>query len=62
MRKIGYDDVCAVLDKEIKKAIVNKNGYIELNGYAHKDVLQVHDARIATLSGLYYTFKKHMEQ
>ena len=55
-KTFAKSDVYEIIDKAIKKEMANKNHYIELNGYAHKDVLQAFDNRIAALSGLYHEF------
>lgn len=49
-------DVAYIIQAAIKDAMNNKNRYIELNGYAHEDVLQFHDVKISTLSTLYHYF------
>ena len=50
------EDVINIIDAAIKEAMQNKNRYIELNGFAHKDVLQFHDVKISTLSTMYHYF------
>lgn len=42
-------EVFDIIDKRIKEEMKNKNKYIELNGYTHKDVIQGFDHRIAAL-------------
>ena len=48
--------IFSILDKEIKKEIENKNKYINLNGYSHKDTLKSFDSHIAALTSLYNKF------
>jgi hypothetical protein len=55
-------DIYAILDKQIKKEMENKNNYIKLNGYAHKDILNRFDERICTLTGLYFIFNEEMKK
>lgn len=57
-RTYTKSEIFAILDNEIKKEIENKNKYINLNGYSHKDTLARFDYHIAALTGLYSKFEK----
>ena len=54
--------IYAVLDKQIKKEMENKNNYIKNNGYAHKEILNRFDERIATITELYFVFNEEMKK
>lgn len=54
--------IYAILDKQIKKEMENKNNYIKLNGYAHKEILNRFDERITTLTELYFVFNEEMKK
>ena len=54
--------IYAILDKQIKKEMENKNKYIKNNGYAHKDILNRFDERINTLTELYFIFNEEMKK
>lgn len=53
------EDVQNIINKRIAEEMENKNRYIELNGYSHKDTLQCFDSRIAALCYLLYDFDKY---
>ena len=55
MKKLSYNDILVVLDKEIKATMERKNKYIERNGYNGTDRF---NTQIATLTGLYSVFKE----
>lgn len=50
-------EIFEIIDRAIKQAMKNKNDYISLNGYKHKDTLQAHDNRIAALMSMYSYFE-----
>lgn len=50
-------EVYNIIDSLIKETMQNKNKYINLNGYYHKDTLNYFDTRIAAFSELYRLFK-----
>lgn len=56
MKSYTKTDVFDVIDAAIKEEMRNKNRYIELNGYSHKDTLAAFDNRIAALTYLYSKF------
>lgn len=49
-------EIYNIISNTIKQEMENKNRYIELNGYAHKDTLNSFDNRIAVLTYLYSKF------
>ena len=50
-------EIHAVLDRMMKKEMQHKDRYIELNGYKHKNTLDMFANRISMLSELYGQFK-----
>lgn len=55
-KKFSQYDIYYIIDKKIKKECELKTAYIQKNGYEHKDVLNLFDARIFALSELYKEF------
>ena len=56
MKKYSKSDIMEILDKALKEEMQNKNRYIELNGYSHKDTLSAFDNRIAEIVYLMHKF------
>lgn len=54
--------IYAILDKQIKKEMENKNNYIKNNGYSHKEILNRFDERITTLTELYFIFNEELKK
>ncbi|MBR2999719.1 MAG: hypothetical protein IKF39_01870 [Oscillospiraceae bacterium] len=50
------DEILGVLLDAAKETMENKNRYIELNGYTHKDTLQAFDIRLAQITYLMSKF------
>ena len=46
-----------IIYKQIQKIMKNKDRYIELNGYSHKDTLMAFDIRIAAIMEMYSLFE-----
>lgn len=55
-KKFSQYDIYAIIDAKIEKEKELKTAYIQKNGYTHKDVLDIFDARVFALSELYNEF------
>lgn len=55
-KKFSQYEIYSIIDTKIDKEKELKTAYIQKNGYVHKDVLDIFDARIFALSELYNEF------
>ena len=55
-KRYTKSQIIDIIDAAIREEMQNKNRYIALNGYSHRDTLAAFDNRIAALSYLYGKF------